>query len=362
MDWWVAYGGVWCVGLLVTAAGFQRSGQLYLGIAIALWAVLLACWVWLPRTALGFTMAIILISDLVTVSWFPFLKNLSSRESIAFISDALTVSPFELTLLWALGCTAYRGLASTGRPFVSAQLIRPMLGLLLLVAVGLAIGLGRGGDSRVAFLEARPLIYLPLFYVLVVNVCRTIGDYRRIYWAAIAGVFVQSLLSLQYLLQLSPTARADIETLNEHGSALGMNLVFTTTILALALRGISWRLRIIMLVISAPALWVYLIAQRRAAFIGLGAALILFAVILFWRQRRTFWKVVPIASVVFIAYVGAFWSSQSSIAFPAQAVKTVVAPNSLSAADQSSNRIPRDRELQPQLHDSGRSDPRPGVR
>ena len=210
-------------------------------------------------------------------------------------------------------------------------------------------------------MEARPLIYLPLFYVLVVNVCRTIGDYRRIYWAAIAGVFVQSLLSLQYLLQLSPAARVDIETLNEHGSALGMNLVFTTTILALALQGISWRLRIIMLVISAPALWVYLIAQRRAAFIGLGAAFILFAVILFWRQRRTFWKVVPIASVVFIAYVGAFWSSQSSIAFPAQAVKTVVAPNSLSAADQSSNEY-REIENYNLNFTIGRPDPRPGVR
>ncbi len=38
-----------------------------------------------------------------------------------------------------------------------------------------------------------------------------------------------------------------------------------------------------------------------------------------------------------MAYVGAFWSSSSTIAFPAQAVKTVVAPDSLGAADQSSD-------------------------
>jgi hypothetical protein len=212
-----------------------------------------------------------------------------------------------------------------------------MIGLIVLVASGLAIGLSRGGDSRVALLEARPLIYLPLLYLLVVNVCRTITDYRRMYWAAIAGVFVQSLLSLKYLLGLPPEARADIESLNEHGSAIGMNLVFATTILALAYRGISWRVRVTMLLVSAPSLWVYLIAQRRAAFIGFGAAMILFAVILFWRQRRTFWKIVPVASILFVAYVGAFWNSDSSVAFPAQAVKTVVAPDSLGAADQSSN-------------------------
>ena len=74
-----------------------------------------------------------------------------------------------------------------------------------------------------------------------------------------------------------------------------------------------------------------------SAFIGLAAAMILLAVILFWRQRRTFWKIVPISAIVFIGYTGAFWQSTSSIGFPAQAVKSVVAPNSLSAADRSSD-------------------------
>ena len=252
VDWWIAYGTVWGVGLFVAAVGFQRSGQPYLGLCLAVWVVLLAMWVRLPRTALGATIAFILVSDIVTVSWFPFLKNFSSLESIAYLSDSLTVSPFEITLVWALGCTAYRNIASTGRPFVSAPLIRPMIGLLLLIASGLVIGLSRGGDSRIALLEARPLIYLALVYLLVVNVCRTNTDYRRMYWAAVAGVFAQSLLSLKYLLRLPAEARADIETLNEHGSAIGMNLVFTMTILALAYRGISWRVRTTLLVASAP--------------------------------------------------------------------------------------------------------------
>lgn len=337
LDWWIAYTVVVGLGLLIGAISFHRSGQLYIGLCLALWVALLALWTRLPRTALGVTIAVVLISDIVTVAWFPFLKNFSSRESITYLSDSFTVSPFEITILWALACTAYRNIAATGRPFVSAPLLKPMIGLLLLTASGLVIGLSRGGDSRVAVLEARPLIYLPFVYLLVVNVCRTIADYRRMYWAAIAGIFVQSLLSLNYLLRLPQAARTDIDSLNEHGSAIGMNLVFTMTILALAYRGVSWRVRLTMLAASAPVLWVYLIAQRRAAFIGLGAAMIVFALILFWRQRRTFWKVIPITSIIFFGYVGAFWNSNSSAAFPAQAVKTVIAPDSLSAADQSSD-------------------------
>jgi hypothetical protein len=337
IDWWVAYCAVWGVGLVVTAIAFKRSGQLYLGISVALWVALLALWVKLPRVALGATIFLVTLADLVTVSWFPALKNLSSRESIMFLSNSLTVSPFEITLVWALGVTAYHNIASTGRPFVTAPLLRPMLALMLLVAAGFVVGLSRGGDSRAAVYEVRPLIYLPLAYLLVVNVCRTTADYRRMFWAAVAGVFVQSLLSLNYLLRLSPSRRDGLESLNEHGSAIGMNLVLTMTVLALVYRGVSWRVRLTLIGISVPVLWVYLVNERRAAFIGLAAAMILLAVILFWRQRRTFWKVVPISVIVFLGYTGAFWHSTSSVGFPSQAVKSVISPNSLSAADRSSD-------------------------
>ena len=337
LAWWVAYGAVCSIGLVIAGLSYQRSAQLYLGLCLTLWAILLAMWVRFPRVALGTTIAITLISDLVTVSWFPFLKNLSSYESIAYVSDAIVLTPMELTLIWALTVTAYRNISSIGRPFVSAPLLRPMIALLAFTASGLIIGLSRGGDSRAAIYEARPLLYLPLIYLLVVNVCRTTTDYRRMFAAAIVGVYIQSLLSLRYLTRLPAAAKVDLETLNEHGSAIGMNLVFTMTILALAYRGISWRIRWGLVFATIPVLWVYLIAQRRAAIVALGAAMVIFAVVLFWRQRRTFWKVVPLATIVIVGYTGAFWNSDSSAGFPAQAVKSVISPDSVSAKDKSSD-------------------------
>ena len=45
-------------------------------------------------------MFLAVVGDTVTISWFPFNKNLSSHESIMFIADGIALSPLELTLLW----------------------------------------------------------------------------------------------------------------------------------------------------------------------------------------------------------------------------------------------------------------------
>jgi O-antigen ligase len=337
LDWWISYMLVLGLGLVVGFVGFHRSSQMYLGFALACWVALLAMWVRLPRAALAVTITLVLVPDLVTVSWFPFLKNFSSQESIAFLSNSLTITPFELTLVWALAFTAYRNLSTIGRPFRSEPLLRPLMLLLAIVVFAFLLGVSRGGDSRVAIYEARPLLYIPLVYLLVTNVCRTFADYRRMYWAALAGIVIQSILSLKHILRLPHNLRASVDTLNEHGSAIGMNLVFTMTILAFAFRGVPRLVRFTLLLACIPVLWIYLLSQRRAAIVALGAAMILFACMLFWRQRQTFVKVVPIAALLIVAYLGAFWHSTSSAGFPAQAVKTVIAPNSVSASDKSSD-------------------------
>jgi O-antigen ligase len=61
------------------------------------------------------------------------------------------------------------------------------------------------------------------------------------------------------------------------------------------------------------------------------------AIALFWRRRRTFWAVTPVVLLVITGYVGAFWNSTSSAAFPAQAIKTIISPESASAEDRSSD-------------------------
>jgi len=205
------------------------------------------------------------------------------------------------------------------------------------VVLGFVYGLARGGSSRVAVFEVRPLLYLPIVYVLASNLCRTAQQYRRLLWTAIAGVVFNALLSLNYFIGLSHSEKSRLESLGEHGAGVGINALFVLLVGTCLLRGCSARSRCVLILMALPVGWVYFLSNRRAAVIGLLAGLALLSVILFWRQPRTFWKAVPIVSVLLAVYVAAFWNSKSSAAFPAQAIKSVISPNSLSARDQSSD-------------------------
>jgi O-antigen ligase len=142
---------------------------------------------------------------------------------------------------------------------------------------------------------------------------------------------------MQYALSLDPRERASLQSLTEHGSAISMNLLFVALAVSMAIKGCSWRIRGTLFLASLPAIWVYLLSQRRVAIVTLIIALALFAIILFWRQRRTFLLVVPLLSVLGVGYVGAFWNATGPAGFPAQAVKTVIAPSDLSIDDQNSD-------------------------
>ena len=223
------------------------------------------------------------------------------------------------------------------RPFSGGELGRPLLWFLAAIVFGLLIGLARGGDTRAAIFEVRPLLIFPVVYLLANSLFSTARHYRHLMIGILAAVVLQSVISLRSLLSLTSYERDGLESLTEHGSSIGMNLLLVAMIASLAIQGATAQARWLIMLSAIPVTYVYVYSQRRAAVVALVLALILFAVILFWRQRRTFWVVVPIASLIAVGYVGAFWNSTGTIGFPAQAVKTVIAPEQLSAADQSSD-------------------------
>lgn len=336
-DFSLMYLAVLFVGVLVAGVAWKRSFQPYIGMFVAVLLVTWLAWFVRPRLALMLTLFLALLGDTVTVAWFPFNKNLSSRESIAWWSDGFSFSPLEVTLVVALIAVPIRRWARGQRPFARSELGIPMTVVLLMILFGFANGMGKGGDLRAAIFELRPLLYFSIIYMLTISVCDQLGHYRRLLYTAFAAVSVQSLLSMQYALSLDPRARASLQSLTEHGSAISMNLLFVALIMSMAIHGCSWVLRVSLLLASIPAMWVYLLSQRRVAIVTLIIALVMFGVILFWRQRRTFMLVVPIMSLIGIAYVGAFWNATGPAGFPAQAVKTVIAPNDLSVEDQQSD-------------------------
>jgi len=324
-------------GLFMAAVAWKRSFQPFIGVSAAMVLLIWVAWAVRPRLGLNLTIFFALIGDLITVSWFPFNKNLSSEESILWIANGVSISPLELTLLFALPVVAYKRWAQNQRFFERGELMTPVAIVVAMIGFGFIYGISRGGDLRVAMFEMRPLVYFTMVYVLANSVCRHPRHFRHLLFTALGAVTVQSLLSVRYALALPPAYRGGLNTLTEHGSSITTNLLFVALFASLAIRGCSWRLRVVLLVASLPSMWVYLLSQRRVAFVALAISLILFGVILFWRQRRTFWLIVPLVGILSLGYVGAFWNATGPAAFPAQAVKTVVAPDELSFEDQSSD-------------------------
>ncbi len=95
--WRLLYAQVLVVALTI---GVLAWGTAPAPFSIALLALLIYCTAIVVLPILGVYGAVFLtmVGDTVTVPWYPFTKNLSSVESILFISDGLTMSPFELTI------------------------------------------------------------------------------------------------------------------------------------------------------------------------------------------------------------------------------------------------------------------------
>jgi O-antigen ligase len=61
------------------------------------------------------------------------------------------------------------------------------------------------------------------------------------------------------------------------------------------------------------------------------------SVVVFFRRRRAFLAVVPLVVLLTAGYTVAFWNATSGVGFGAQAIKTVIAPDSVSERDRSSD-------------------------
>jgi O-antigen ligase len=277
-----------------------------------------------------------LIGDNRTVIWWPFTKNLSMRESIFFVHDALPMTPLDFVLGVAWASFLMRSLVDRTWRFRRGRLLPPLLVLGAFVFFGIVRGVGSGGASNIALLEFRPLVYLIALYALIPNVLVTRTQYRITFALALVAVTIQSLLTLGYYQTLSSTARELLEELSEHTATVAMNVVFLFLLALIAFGGTRWK-RWAVAGLLPPVVYAFLLSQRRAAMIALFAGLVVLAAVLFFRRRRRFWKVVPVLGVLGVLYVLATWRAKGAVGLPANAVKTVLFPGQLDASDQNSN-------------------------
>jgi hypothetical protein len=330
---WVVYLGLLAASAVFAGIAFVTVPTVFAAVLLLLVAISIATLL-NPVVGVYAIVFFALIGDTATSTWYPFTKNFSSGESILFIDDGLVVSPLELVLVltlvaWMLGRSEHA--------IRVGELLRPLGAFSVTLVLGLWFGLTRGGDLNAALWEVRALVYLPILYFLITNLFDDSRQYQRLFLVAMAGVTLQSLVAIDFYWRLEPQDRVGRATLLEHSATVYMGALLVFTLALWMIPGCSGRRRRWMLLAAAPVTWAWVLSQRRAAAVAILAGLVLLGVILFWRNRRTAMWFLPLLLVGVSAYTVAFWNSTGTLGFAAQGVKSVIAPGSLSAEDQSSD-------------------------
>lgn len=278
-----------------------------------------------PRYGLYLILLAALVGDAMLLPWYPFVKNFSSPESLLYLHDSLIFSPLEfslvLVLFFWLGKAAMRRKLS----FYTGVLFWPALLFTLFLSFGVVYGLGTGGDPTIALWEVRPIFYLIFMLVLVSNLLEKPEDLSRMIWSSMIALGIEGMVGSFYYFVVLQMNLTGVDRITEHSAAIHMNTLFVLVLAGWIYKASSAK-RFLLPLLMPAVLITYLATQRRAAFVSLGLALVLMAFMLYRENRRLFWRIVPIAAVLGVIYIGIFWNSNSALGLPAQALKSIVAP------------------------------------
>ena len=177
-----------------------------------------------------------------------------------------------------------------------------------------------------------------MLFVLVTNLLDRPEQYRGLMWLIMVVLTLNALAALG-VLSLALAEREALESLGEHGAAVhaaALIVFIAATGLFRDRAGFSGRW--VLLVMAVPVTWAFMLSERRGRdgrACSPGWPLVM--LVLRWHQPRRFWLLLPVVVLVLTAYLGAFWNASGAPGFPAQAVKSVVAPEQQSEEDQASD-------------------------
>jgi hypothetical protein len=314
------------IGITVLTALFMlyiKPIPVPLGVVVAVGIV--AAIAYQPRYGIYLILLGTLVGDALLLPAYPFVKNFSSAESLLYLHNALIFSPLELSLVLVLVLWLGKAAMRHQLKFVTGALFGPARLFMLTLIFGLVYGLGTGGDLNIALWEVRPIFYLFLLLIFVSNLLEKPAHFSNMIWVSMIALGIEGIVGSYYYFVVLKMNLSLVESITEHSAAIHMNTLFVL-LLASWLYQASPAKRWLLFFLVPPVLLTYLATQRRAAFLSLGVALVLLLLILHQENRRLFWRLAPLAGLVGILYIGIFWNSNSTLALPVQALRSVIAP------------------------------------
>jgi O-antigen ligase len=290
-----------------------------------------------PRWGIYLSVFFSLLGDSSMAAWYPFTKNFSSGESIFFIQHSIIISPLEVYIAITALSWLVRVLVFQKIQFRKGQLFLPALIFLGFIIFGLIVGLTHRGDSTIALWEVRPFFYLFALIVFGSNLLTQRRHFNHLVWLAVIAIFLKCIYGVIYFYAvLNGHSSGNDFSITDHSASIQIDSVFVLFLAAWLYRGSFWK-RLGLLAMLPIYTITYLASQRRAAMVALAVAILIVALLLFFENRKVFWLVVPAFALLTGIYLIAFWNSSTTAGLPARAIKSVIAPSSLSYRDQSSN-------------------------
>lgn len=323
--------------LLLIVSRLARMYNAWFSLAFVVLLVVVGLSIVRPALGLGVVLTLTIVGDEFALPWWPVSKNFSSRESVLFIANALTFKPLEVILFVVLAIWFISRRLSPGAPPINYGAFgRPMAIFAASLAMGFVWGMLKGGDIRVAIYESGPLFYIPLVYLMSVNLFTSLTHYRRLMVGILGALTVEAIQVVSRLSTIRAELNDDASTV-VHTAALHINIMILMFVASLWFGTNIRGKRPLLILVLIPTMWLYIDSQRRAGIVALIIGGLVLAVVLFVRNRKTFNWIIPIIMVLVLGYTGAFWNSDSQVAFPAQAIKTVIAPDDAGDKDASSD-------------------------
>lgn len=276
-----------------------------------------------PRYGVYLMVGFALVSDRALMSWYPFVKNFSSAESIFFVHDALIISPLESYIAFTFISWLGRGAVQRKLSFTAGPIFVPVMLFASFAMFGLVYGFVRGGDRVIALWEARAIFYLPALFVLTTNLVQKRGHVNVLMWIIAIALFIKGVFGAVYVSNVLQFSLAGVERIGEHSMSIHFNSLFVMAAAVWLYRDSALK-RIALPMILPVVLLSYIANNRRASFLAMGVFLVVMAVALYHERRRIFWLLAPFVVTFGILYFVAFWNGTGALGAPVQAVKSVI--------------------------------------
>jgi hypothetical protein len=196
------------------------------------------------------------------------------------------------------------------------------------VFLGLLVGVAHHGDTRIAFLEMRPYVYLGATYFLASRLGGTERAIRVALWAFVIGSGLKSIQGIAVFLQVRKMdPRPDSILAHEEAVFLG---IYILMVLALWLFEVRGPLRRTATMLLPFVLATDLANSRRTAFLILGVGFVVMVVLAYARlpsRRRALGRMLIGIALFSSVYLPVYWNHTGTLGQPARAVHSLFSPD-----------------------------------